>query len=241
MRTKLLLGCFCETMSGKEFRLRILVVEDTQTLADGLVAVLKGSGYAVDHVVDGQSALAVLATERVDLVILDLNLPGMDGLQVLRSIRARQDGPGVLILSARADLHDKIKGLDLGADDYMTKPFDVDELEARVRMLLRRHAGLKSSIVSFGDVTFDLTSRSFSGGGMPLDLPAREVSLLETLFLRTGKVVPKQSILESLAGFDEELSFNAIEQYVSRLRRRLAPYGVTVRTARGIGYYLEKV
>lgn len=220
--------------------MRILVVEDNQTLAQGLVAVLRGSGYAVDHVSDGASALAVLRAEHFDLMILDLNLPGLDGTDVLRQIRARRDGPGVLILSARGGLDDRVKGLDLGADDYMIKPFDVDELEARVRMLLRRQSGLKSTTVSFGLLVFDLNTRSFTADGEPLDLPAREVSLLETLILRSGRVVTKQSIIESLASFDEELSTNAIEQYVSRIRRRLAPFGLTVRTARGIGYYLEK-
>ncbi len=220
--------------------MRILVVEDNRTLAKGLVTVLRGSGYAVDHVEDGASALAVLAAERFDLVILDLNLPGMDGIDVLRGIRAKPGGPGVLILSARGALDDRVKGLDLGADDYMIKPFDVDELEARVRMLLRRQTGLRATNIAFGDVTFDMNSRSFSVQGETIDLPAREVSLLETLFLRAGKVVTKQAIIESLASFDDELSANAIEQYVSRLRRRLAPLGLTVRTARGIGYYLEK-
>lgn len=220
--------------------MRILVVEDNQTLAEGLVTVLRGNGYAVDHISDGASALEMLSVERFDLVILDLNLPGLDGIDVLRRIRARQDGPGVMILSARGGLDDRVKGLDLGADDYMIKPFDVDELEARVRMLLRRKAGLKSTTVSFGCLTLDLNARDFTADGEPLDLPAREVSLLETLMLRAGRVVTKQSIIESLASFDEELSANAIEQYVSRLRRRLAPFGLTVRTARGIGYYLEK-
>jgi two-component system OmpR family response regulator len=220
--------------------MRLLVVEDNATLADGLVTVLRGNGYAVDVVGDGASAVAVLAAERFDLVILDLNLPEMDGLDVLRTVRTRQFGAAILVLTARAALEDRIRGLDLGADDYMTKPFDVGELEARVRMLLRRQLGLKSSTLAFGEVSLDLNSRTFSVGGMALDIPARELGLLETLFMRAGKVVAKQAIIESLAGFDEDLSANAVEQYVSRLRKRLAPHGLTVRTARGIGYYLEK-
>lgn len=220
--------------------MRILVVEDNATLANGLAAVLKGSGYAVDIVGDGASAIAVLATERFDLVVLDLNLPEHDGLEVLRVMRSRQNDASVLILSARGESDDRVKGLNLGADDYMSKPFDVGELEARVRALLRRQAGQKSATVSFGEVSLDLNSRTFSAAGVAIDIPAREISLLETLFMRAGKVVAKQSIIESLAGFDEDLSANAIEQYVSRLRKRLAPHGLTVRTARGIGYYLEK-
>jgi len=219
---------------------RVLVVEDNPTLAEGLASVLRGSGYAVDVVRDGTSAVAVLTTERFDAVILDLSLPELDGLDVLRTMRARQHDAAVLILSARGKADDRIRGLDLGADDYMTKPFDVDELEARLRALLRRRAGLKAATVVFGDVTFDLNQRVFSADGTALDLPAREVSLLETLFMRAGRVVAKQAIIESLAGFDDDLSANAIEQYVSRLRKRLAPHRLTVRTARGIGYYIDR-
>ncbi|WP_312945664.1 response regulator transcription factor [Agrobacterium sp.] len=221
--------------------MRILLVEDNQVLADGLVALLRGSGYAVDWVSDGTSALAATATESFDLVILDLNLPEMDGISVLRSMRARQERAAVLILTARGSPEERVKGLDLGADDYMIKPFDVSELEARVRVLLRRQAGLRSSTVSYGKVSFDLTSRTFSAEGVPLDIPAREVGILELLFMRAGKVVAKEAIMQSLAGFDDELSGNAIEQYVSRLRKRLAPHGLTVKTARGIGYYLERL
>jgi DNA-binding response OmpR family regulator len=218
---------------------RILLVEDNQALAEGLSTILRGSGYAVDAVADGASAEAVAAAEAYDLVILDLNLPEMDGLDVLRAMRARANKAAVMILTARGTPEERVKGLDLGADDYMIKPFDISEFEARIRVLLRRQAGLRSSIVNYGGVTFDLNSRTFSSQGVTLDLPAREVALLELLFLRAGKVVSKDAIMASLTGFDDDLSANAIEQYVSRLRRRLAPHGLTVKTARGIGYYLE--
>jgi two-component system OmpR family response regulator len=221
--------------------LRILLVEDNKALSEGLVAILRGSGYAVDVVHDGASANAVIATETFDLVILDLNLPEMDGLDVLRSMRARQNKAAVLILTARGTQEEKIKGLDLGADDYMIKPFDISEFEARVRVLLRRQAGIRSSLVSYGNVSFDLNSRTFSAGGITVDIPARELGLLEILFMRAGKVVAKEAIIQSLTAFDDDLSANAIEQYVSRLRKRLAPHGLTVRTARGIGYYLDKM
>ncbi|KSV62415.1 transcriptional regulator [Sinorhizobium sp. GW3] len=217
-----------------------MLVEDNQDLAEGLSAILRGSGYAVDVVSDGASAHAVAATETFDLVILDLNLPEMDGLDVLRAMRARQNRAAVLILTARGAPEERIKGLDLGADDYMIKPFDVGELEARVRVLLRRQAGLRASTVSYGNVSLDLNTRSFSSGGAPIEIPARELGLLELLFMRAGKVVAKDAIMQSLTGFDDDLSPNAIEQYVSRLRKRLAPHGLTVRTARGIGYYLDK-
>lgn len=220
--------------------MRILLVEDNQALADGLFAILKGTGHAVDVVRDGTSADAAIASESFDLVILDLTLPEMDGLDVLRAMRARRSKAAVLILTARGAPEERVRGLDLGADDYMIKPFDISEFEARVRMLLRRQAGLRSAAIAFGDVVLDLNSRSFSAAGVPLDIPAREVGLLEILFMRAGKVVAKEAIMQSLAAFDDDLSANAIEQYVSRLRKRLAPHGLTVRTARGIGYYLDK-
>ena len=220
--------------------MRILLVEDNEALADGLFAILKGTGHAVDVVRDGTSADAAIASESFDLVILDLTLPEMDGLDVLRAMRARRSKAAVLILTARGAPEERGRGLDLGADDYMIKPFDISEFEARVRMLLRRQAGLRSAAIAFGDVVLDLNSRSFSAAGVPLDIPAREVGLLEILFMRAGKVVAKEAIMQSLAAFDDDLSANAIEQYVSRLRKRLAPYGLTVRTARGIGYYLDK-
>ena len=220
--------------------MRILLVEDNIALADGLCAILRGTGHAVDVVRDGMSADAVIATEAFDLVVLDLTLPEMDGLAVLRSMRSRQNKAAVLILTARGTPEERVKGLDLGADDYMIKPFDITEFEARVRVLLRRQAGLRSSVIGYGGVTLDLNTRSFSAGDVPLDIPARELGLLEILFMRAGKVVAKQAIMQSLAAFDDEISSNAIEQYVSRLRKRLAAHGLTVRTARGIGYYLDK-
>lgn len=221
--------------------MRILVVEDNRTLADGLAAVLRVAGYAVDVVRDGVSADAVLTTENFDLVVLDLSLPELDGLDVLRRMRARKNPSAVLILTARGALDEKVRGLDLGADDYMSKPFEVSELEARVRVLLRRQAGQHDASISFGNITLDTTSRTLSAFGQTLDIPARELSVLQTLLRRAGKVVAKQAIIESLAAFDEDLSENAVEQYVSRLRRRLAPYALTVRVARGLGYYLDRI
>lgn len=221
--------------------MRIMVVEDNRTLADGLAVVLRVAGYAVDVVHDGISADAVLSTETFDLVVLDLSLPEMDGLDVLRRMRARRNASSVLILTARGALDERVRGLDLGADDYMTKPFEVSELEARIRVLLRRQAGLHNSSIAFGSIELDTVSRTLSAFGQTLDMPARELSVLETLLRKAGKVVAKQSIIESLAAFDDDLSENAVEQYISRLRRRLAPYALTVRVARGLGYYLDRI
>ncbi|MEH7830221.1 response regulator transcription factor [Gemmobacter denitrificans] len=220
--------------------MRILLVEDDRPLAEALTALLARAGYAVDCVADGVSAEALAAAESFDLVILDLNLPELDGLSVLRAMRGRQNPAAVMILTARGTPEERVRGLDLGADDYMSKPFDVGEFEARVRSLLRRQAGLRSSSLSLGAITLDLVSRQFSAGGQMLDLPARERALLELLFTRAGKVVAKEVIVQSLTSLDDMLSDNAIEQYISRLRRRLAPHGVVLRTARGIGYYIEK-
>lgn len=220
--------------------MRILVVEDNRTLADGLVAVLRGSGYAVDVVHDGVSALAALAVEAFDLVVLDLSLPEMDGLEVLRELRARGNRSAVLVLTARGALDERIRGLDLGADDYMTKPFEVAELEARIRVLLRRQAGQRSAEIAFGELALDTATRTISAHGQLIDVRGRELGLLETLMRRAGKVVSKQAIIQSLAAFDDDLSANAVEQYVSRLRRKLLPHGLTIRMARGLGYYLDK-
>ena len=220
--------------------MRILLVEDNLALAEGLVTLLRQAGYAVDMVHDGASAEALAAAESFDLVILDLNLPQMDGLDVLRAMRARRNAAAVMILTARGSPEERVRGLDLGADDYLIKPFDIREFEARVRSLLRRQAGLKTATVTFGVLALDLTNRSFAVADEPLDLPARERDLLELLILKAGKVVTREAIVQSLTSLEDDLSPNAIEQYVSRIRKRLAPHALTVRTARGIGYILDR-
>jgi two-component system, OmpR family, response regulator len=220
--------------------MRILLVEDDAPLAEALTQLIGQSGHALDRVSDGASAEALVAAETFDLVILDLNLPGMDGLSVLRSMRARGNPAAVMILTARGASEDRVRGLDLGADDYMVKPFDVAEFEARIRSLLRRQAGLRAAAVTVGPVTLDLNTRAFSALGAGLDLPARERALLELFFRRAGRLVAKEAIVQSLTALDDHLSDNAIEQYVSRLRRRLAPFGLGLRTVRGLGYVLDK-
>lgn len=220
--------------------MRLLLVEDDLPLAEALVSLLVSSGYAVDCVHDGEAAKALIGAEPYDLMILDLNLPELDGLAVLRSMRAEGNRAAVMILTARGAAEDRVRGLDLGADDYMAKPFDIREFEARVRSLLRRQAGLRSSTVTLGALTLDQISRQFSAHGQPIDLPPRERALLELLVMRAGKVVAKEAIVQSVTSLDDILSDNAIEQYVSRLRRRLAPLGLNLRTVRGLGYLLER-
>lgn len=220
--------------------MRLLLVEDDLPLAEALVSLLVSSGYAVDCVHDGEAAKTLVTVEQFDLMILDLNLPELDGLSVLRAMRAAGNRAAVMILTARGAAEDRVRGLDLGADDYMAKPFDIREFEARVRSLLRRQAGLRSSTVTLGALSLDLTTRQFSGHGQPLDLPPRERALLELMMMRAGKVVTKEAIVQSVTSLEDILSDNAIEQYISRLRRRLQPFGLNLRTVRGIGYLLER-
>lgn len=220
--------------------MRLLLVEDDLPLAEALMSLLVSSGYVVDCVHDGQDARDLVASEQFDLMILDLNLPELDGLSVLRAMRAQGNRAAVMILTARSAAEDRVRGLDLGADDYMAKPFDVREFEARVRSLLRRQAGLRSSTLSLGALSLDLTSRQFFGNGQVLDLPPRERAILELLVTRAGKVVAKEAIVQSVTSLEDNLSDNAIEQYISRLRRRLHPLGLELRTIRGLGYLMEK-
>ncbi|HKA38204.1 MAG TPA: response regulator [Burkholderiales bacterium] len=220
--------------------MRVLIAEDDPVLADGLTRSLRGSDYAVDCVADGGEADHVLSAQNYDLVILDIGLPRLDGYEVLRRLRRRGSKTPVLILTARDALDDRVKGLDLGGDDYITKPFDLPELEARVRALIRRGQSGGGSVLSHGTLTLDTVGRRATLAGEPLDLSARELGVLEVLMLRSGRVVNKDQLAEQLYGWDEEVGPNAIEVYVHRLRRKLEPAGVTIRTIRGLGYLLEK-
>ncbi|MEH6633406.1 MAG: response regulator transcription factor [Halopseudomonas aestusnigri] len=220
--------------------MRILVVEDNAALADGISSALTRMEMAVDVVGDGSEADDILRTQEFNLVVMDLNLPGYDGLEVLKRYRQNGGKAQVLILTARDGLSDRVKGLDLGADDYLTKPFDLVELEARVRALLRRQSGLKSPEIKVGDLVFDSVARRASLAGVPMDLPRREFCLLELLISRAGQVVSKEQIADSLANFDQDISPNAVELYISRLRKRLSPIDINIKTVRGLGYLMEK-
>lgn len=219
--------------------MRLLVVEDNDRLAETLTSLLRGEGHAVDLVANGEDADATLAAESFDLVILDLGLPGMDGLDVLRRLRDRRAESAVLILTSRGALDDRVKGLNLGADDYLTKPFEIEEFEARVRALLRRRARAKGSSLVVGELLFDVSARTARLRGAALDLPKRELDLLEALMVRAGRVSSKRELVEAISDFDGSVSETAIELYVSRLRRKLEPEGVRIRVLRGLGYMLE--
>jgi two-component system OmpR family response regulator len=220
--------------------MRILLVEDDAALGDGLSRTLSDWGFDTTLAKTGSYADSALITQPYDLVILDLGLPDIDGREVLRHLRARKSTIPVLILTARDALNDRVSGLELGADDYMTKPFELRELEARVRALLRRSHGGFNHEIRFGQLTLDTRNQQISANGVPMVLPPREYGVLEALLLNSGRVVSKDNIAQRLAANAEELADNAIEVYVHRLRKRLEPFGITIRTLRGLGYLLEK-
>ena len=219
--------------------MRILLVEDNKRLGAGLKKLLDAS-YAVDHVLTGEDGLAAAQSQPFDLIILDLSLPDTDGLQVLRQIRGAKLTMPVLILTARDELDDRIAGLDLGADDYMTKPFELSELEARVRALLRRVSMEKTSLLHIGPLIFDLRNNQVVADGDPLELSARETMVLRALMMANGRLLSKGQLLDSITRFDDDVSENAVEQYVSRLRRKLSNHGIAINAARGLGYHLSE-
>ena len=222
--------------------MRILIAEDDEVLADGLCQSMRQSGYAVDCVKDGLAARLILSGEQpFDLVILDLGLPKLDGFSVLRSLRESNRRVPVIILTARDAEGERVKGLDLGADDYMVKPFSLPELEARVRALIRRGQCGVNPVYSCGALTFDSVGRRAMINGEPLELTTRELSVLEALMSRIGWVISKEQLLERLYSYSEEASSNAIEVYIHRLRKKIEPAGVTIRTTRGLGYVIDKL
>jgi len=221
--------------------MRILIAEDDQVLADGLLRSLRNAGYSVDQVGSGTEADAALASHEFDLVILDLGLPKLHGLEVLRKLRARGSSVPVLILTAADSVEQRVKGLDLGADDYMAKPFSLQELEARVRALTRRGLGTASTIIKHGPLSFDATGRVAYLNDQMVELSARELSLLEVLLQRAGRLVSKDQLVERLCEWGEEVSNNAIEVYIHRLRKKIEQGPVRIATVRGLGYCLEKI
>jgi two-component system response regulator TctD len=218
---------------------RILLIEDDPALSRGLVASLKAAGYSVDPVYDGETALELACDEPYALITLDLGLPDLSGFEVLQKLRARGLKLPILILTARDALGDRVRGLDLGADDYLLKPFEPTELEARIRALLRRAQGEASPEISVGTLVFDHSRGIARVGDRVLDLRRREWAVLERLVAKVGKVVSKERLSAEVFSFDEPVAPNAIEVYVARLRRKLEPDGPAIRTMRGLGYVLD--
>lgn len=220
--------------------MRILLVEDDAVLSNAVHSALRQTGYAVDHAVSGREADTALLHPVYDLVILDINLPELNGFEVLGRLRRRGSTTPVLFLTARDNLPDRVKGLDLGADDYVVKPFALQELEARVRALVRRSQGTASSTIFHGALSYSLSTRQASLKGQPLALSARELAVLEVLVLRAGQTVGKEQIVEKLCDWGEHVGINAIEVYVHRLRKKLLSGNIQIKTIRGLGYLLEK-
>lgn len=219
--------------------MRILVVEDTEVLGQAICDRLSSLGHGADLLSDGKQAQEFLRYQSVDLVILDLNLPNISGLQILQGLRQRDDTTPVLILTARDQVDDRIRLLDAGADDYLTKPFDFGELEARCRALLRRQQGYASNVTEHGNITVDRDSRQVLVDNEVRAITNREFRLLEIFLGHLGRVLSKDDITEHLFNFDETPGPNAIELYVARLRKKLAGSDLVISTLRGIGYVAE--
>ncbi|NIY73149.1 response regulator transcription factor [Marivivens donghaensis] len=219
--------------------MRIAVIEDNEALAEGIAIRLRGRGHAVDLLADGSQADQFLSQEGADLVVLDLNLPGMDGIDVLRALRRRGDGTPVILLSARSETAQRVAGLDAGADDYLTKPFEMDELEARLRAMARRKNLEFAERETLGALVFDRSARQLFKDDKPLDIPRKEISTLECLLERRGRIVSKAQLIAHIYGTGSDAEESVVEPHVSRLRKRLEPLGLRIKTARGLGYMLE--
>lgn len=218
---------------------RILVVEDDAALSRGLSSLIAASGHAVDVAANGLDALDMAHDEPYALIILDIGLPDVTGFDVLARLRQNGEKVPVLMLTARDTITDKVRGLDLGADDYLLKPFDPMELEARMRALLRRSTGEASPVIQIGSLSFDATTGLVTVNDREINLRRRERAVLERLIARPGKVVPKERLAAEVFNYDDDVAPNAIELYVARLRRKLEPDGPQIRTLRGLGYMLD--
>jgi DNA-binding response OmpR family regulator len=219
--------------------MRLLLVEDDVMVASGIKLGLTGAGYAVDWVGSAEKALEAIAANAFDAAIIDIGLPRSDGLELTRQLRQSGQTLPVMILTARDALQDRVQGLDMGADDYMVKPFELPELLARLRALLRRSQAATSASLSFGCLTLDTALRLAHANGQPIELGPREWTVMEYLLLQAPKPAAKDKILAALTGWDKEITANAVEVYVSRLRGKLEPYGIALRSIRGFGYRLE--
>lgn len=219
--------------------MRIVIIEDNKSLASGIAHRLRDRGYGVDVLHDGADGDAFLASEGADLVILDINLPGLDGLEVLRRVRQRGDPTPVIMLTARTDTSDRVEGLDTGADDYLVKPFEMDELEARVRALSRRRGVPKAPLQVIGNLEFDMGARVLRDAEGVVDLQRRELAAFECLLERRGRLVPKSVLIDQMYGVGADVEDKVVEVPISRLRKKLVGHGITIKAARGLGYLMD--
>jgi two-component system, OmpR family, response regulator len=220
--------------------LQVLIVEDDPVLADGLVRYLQQAGYRTDVVTNGTDADLQLRSDAHDLVVLDIGLPGLDGFEVLRRLRTRAGRARVLMLTARDAVEDRVHGLDLGADDYLIKPFSLQELEARLRAIARRHEDPANTQLNYGPLKLNVEAKRAWINNEPLRLTIREWQILEFLVARAGHMVSKDQIVFGLSSLDDEMSHTSVEVHISHLRQKLEPAGIRIRSIRGFGYYLEK-
>ena len=218
--------------------MRLLLVEDDELLGDAVRAALTQAGYVVQWVTDGGAAERAIGTETFDLLLLDLNLPFRSGLDLLRQLRARREPVPVLILTARDTVADRVRGLDYGADDYLVKPFDLEELHARVRALLRRQPGATVGMLRHGDIVLDPAAHTVTREGKPVDITPREFAVLQTLLQNTNKVLSRSQLEETLYGWEGDVDSNAVEVHVHHLRRKLGAN--LIHTVRGVGYIIRK-
>jgi two-component system response regulator QseB len=218
--------------------MRVLIVEDDEMIAQGLQTALRRGGFAVDWMRDGKNAAAALLASTFDVVLLDLGLPHRDGIEVLRELRRRGDATPVIILTARDEIQHRVAGLDAGADDYIVKPFDLEEMLARMRSVLRRAAGRGDPGIQHGELRLDPVTRTVQRGGLPVSLSAHEYAVLEALLQRPGAVLSRSQLEDRLYGWDDQIGSNAVEVYVHGLRRKLG--SDAIRTLRGVGYFVPK-
>jgi two-component system OmpR family response regulator len=219
--------------------MRIAIVEDNASVARGIAYVLQDSGHAVDLIHDGAEADMHLRDDGADILILDVNLPGVSGIEILRNMRRRMDDRPVLLLTSRSSTQERIEGLDAGADDYLVKPFEMAELAARVRALARRRSIPFVAPMAFGALTVDLDRRQVIGPEGAIGLPRKEFAVIEAMALAQGRVVTKSHLLDAMYGTGSDVDEQVVEVYVSRLRKKLKPLGLDITAQRGLGYVLQ--
>ena len=219
--------------------MRVTIVEDNKVLAKGIAHQLRDKGHAVNLLHDGQTALDFLKQEEADILVLDINLPRLDGFKILSSLRKSGSNVPVLLLTARGDLQDRVKGLNSGADDYLVKPFDMEELEARLRALARRKPLSGQDIVKYGPISFDRAGRKLSALNKEIVMPRKELSIFECFFEHQNQIVSKAQLADYIYGVGSDIDQRVIETHISRLRKKLLPHHVTIKVARGLGYMMH--